>query len=404
MAFLPYLAGKALRRALEPGGHKLDPHRVPEHIQSIIADRNNKRLREAEIDPVDPNAKVKERGIVPFTGDNTQGEPKRLRFGDEDTNMTDAAGGEPTDSGQSTLALRSGSSGQASQGAHETPVLMREPMFRFKETCTTIIPTTFYFSANVLDYASTTKNKFEIRLNSPYYPIITPAAFVSQTPSSAPNEGISATAAPDSDTNYSTLGTFPFTVTTSHKPQWLSWWEQMYQAYHVMETHYEITIMSARTDNRNSVLVLWEEDQYGSSSTGNIMPDAGLDEMVEWAGTKQRLIRGLNDDNAPNFTKITGTWKPGRANRNTTNDGDVKTWNAIGAIPNPGYVESLHLRFFKGPMSSQNPANITGCNVQVKLSYVVQFKDLDVRFRYPRTGDTGLPVNLSAPTNTLKTA
>ena len=154
-------------------------------------------------------------------------------------------------------------------------------MFRFKETCTTIIPTTFYFSANALDYASTTKNKFEIRLNSPYYPIITPAAFVAQTASSAPSEGISATAAPDSDTNYSTLGTFPFTVTTSHKPQWLSWWEQMYQAYHVMETHYEITIMSARTDNRNSVLVLWEEDQYGSSSTGNIMPDAGLDEMVE---------------------------------------------------------------------------------------------------------------------------
>lgn len=393
MTFLPYLAGKALRRALEPGGHKLDPHRVPEHIQSIIADRNNKRLREAEIDPVDPDSKkIKQsNAIVPFTGEPTGGEQAQAMEGIKE------GGGEET---SGPLALRAG--GQASQGAHETPVLPREPAYRFKETMTTVIPTTYYFSVNNLGFAASSLNKFEIRLNSPYSSIITPSSFVEQTAGAAVATGVSITQAPDGDSNFATLGSFPLTTTTNHKPQWLAYWEKIYEAYHVMETHYEITVMPARSEARTSVLVLWEEDQYGSSSTGNIMPSSTLDEMAEWVGTKQMIIRGTADDNAMNFGKIKSTWKPGRANRNTTNDGDVKTWNTTGAVPNPAYVESLHLRFFRGPLSSQNPASVIGCNVQVKISYIVQFKDLKQQFRYPLTGDS--TVTLTLPTDVLKTA
>lgn len=358
------------------------------------ADANNKRLREAEIDPVDPDAKkIKQSdAIVPFTGEPTGGEQAQAMEGVEEGNGGETSG---------PLALRAG--GQASQGAHETPVLPREPAFRFKETMTTIIPTTLYVSANNIAHASSALNKLEIRLNSPYTCIITPPSYVTQTTSTPPSEGISATVAPDADTNYSTLGTFPFTATPSHKPQWLSYWEQIYQSYHVMETQYELTIISARSDNRAGVTVLWEEDQYGSSSTGNSMPAGTLDEMAEWVGVKRGIVTGTGDDSSPNALMIKGTWKPGKASRNVTNDGDVKTWNAVGAIPSPGYVESLHVRFFRLAMSSMNPGSVQGANIQIKLKYVVQFKDLNQQFRYPRaTGDS--TIDLVLPTDILKTA
>lgn len=372
-------------------------------LRQRILDSSSQKRKIDEVSPdTSGNLRTDNNAIVPFDKPTATGqaEPKRLRFGDEDTNMDSATGDTTTEGG--TLALRAGSSGSSTQGAHETPVLEHPPMFRFKETLTTIIPTTFYFSANALDTDSTSLNKFEIRLNSPYSPIITPGAFVTQTASTAVAEGISATVGPDSDTNFATLGTFPITTTVNHKPQWLAWWEQMYQAYHVMETQYEITVTSARSNAQAGALVLWEEDQYGSSSTGNIMPDGSLDEMAEWVGTKQKTVRGTLGMQGPYFTKIVGTWKPGQANRNTTNDGDIKTWNATGAIPSPAYVESLHLRFFRQPMQSMNPASIMGVNVQVKLKYIVQFKDLNSVFRYPVTGGTA--IDLIAPTDVLKTA
>lgn len=371
---------------------------------------DNKRLREAEIDPVDPDAKRLNTGnaIVPFTGNPTEPEA-----------MEGVEG--PSDGGETTLALRAGASSSANQGAHETPVMPHYAEIGFPETYTTIIPDTIYLSVNDLDAIGSGTddlNKIEIRLNSPYSPMVNSGDLVSQTDNTAVATGVSVNMMPNADTQPaagSTAGVleFPYTFTTSHKAKWLKWWEQMYDVYHVMETHYEVTIAHARSGASEHIAIecLYEQDQYGATSSGNRMPAANYHEMINWPRIKSVRIDGIGTGNAnklPFINKIVGTWRPGQNSHNTTNDGDIKTWNTTGAVPDPVYVESLHMRFFRSPLNNfaQTTASGTlGANVQIKLYYKVQFKDLKQQFRYPRTADVAAnTIDLVAPTDILQTA
>lgn len=318
-------------------------------------------------------------------------------FPDVNGNMADAPG--ETSAAASIMGM---SSVQGNLGAHETPVIPHAPSLGFNETHTTIIPTTIYLSANKLATGASAINKLEIRMNSPYNPIITPSSLVAQTAGAAIAEGLSIVPAPNDAVQPTPLLAFPSVYTTSHKPMWLKWWEQVYQAYTVIETQYEITIANARTTTELRPVIYWENDTYGASSTGNIMPSGTLDEMSNW-GVQKRILAPLDADGAregDSCTVIKGTWKPNTLTRNVVNDGDYKTWNDVGAVPSPTYVESLHLRFFNGPLTNINAYG--GVNIQIKLKYVVQFKDLVTVFRYPVTGGTA--VDLIAPTDILKTA
>lgn len=364
-----------------------------------------KRLREAEIDPVEPDAKkIREsNAIVPFTGRPTNGE-----------NME----GVETPGETSTLALRAGSSSNE-QGAHETPVMPHYATIGLPETMTVIIPDTIYLSVNDLDPigAEDDLNKIEIRLNSPYSPLVNSGDLVNQTDNTAITQGVSVNMMPNSDT-HPAAGTaggvleFPYTYTTSHKAKWLKWYEQIYDVYHVMETFYEVTIAHARAGASENIAIecLYEEDQYGATSTGNIMPSGRYHQMINWPGVKSVRVDGIGTGNAqklPYINKFTGKWRAGQNNHNVTNDGDVKTWSATGAVPSPVYVESLHMRFFRSPLTNFAQATNSGylgCNVQIKLYYKVQFKDLKQQFRYPRTGDEASAIDLIAPTDINQTA
>lgn len=361
-------------------------------------------VKEVEIDQFgNPVGKKRPAEVTPDNSPSQQrprtGPPVPNLPSSGDIDMGDT-GGEPEQPANNALALRAGG-GDQTRGAHETPVIWHSPEYGFKETMTVVIPTTLYFSVNklpttVLTSGDIDKNKVEIRLNSPYTPLM--STLVAQSTSSPVAVGVSATKAPDSATNPSTLLTFPYTITSSHKPQWLSYWDKMYEVYTVLETQYEITIANARTASFNHSIVCWERDQYGTSSTGNIMPAGPLDEMINWRGVKEGVISGQDYEQRSSFFKISETWKPGQENRNATNDGDVKTWCATGAVPSPAYVESLHMRFFASPFTQDTHH---GVNVEVRLKYIVQFKDLKSVFRYPITGGSG--ITLTVPDNVLNT-
>ena len=290
-------------------------------------------------------------------------------------------------SAQVTIQARAGGGATNQFGSHETPVIWHQPDFGFKEVHTTVIPTTFYLSMNKLDHKLTALNKLEVRMNSPYKPWVNDGSIVPQGAGAAIAEGPSVTQANNNSNgnSASSLLSFPVTYTTSHKAQWLAWWEKVYQKYTVLETHYEITVTAANDRNTSGFVVFEEQDAYGTSG-GNIMPDGDLDEMADWRDVKRHYIDGSKArDNRMDSIKIKGVWKPNQVTRNAFNDGDIQTWINTGAIPgSPAYVESLHLRFFKAPFDSTNIAAGTltpawGVNVQVKLRYIVQFRDLDYR-------------------------
>ena len=163
------------------------------------------------------------------SGSNAQGAPKSARperHGLNDMSIVNAGGSGPTPTpGPQVQARTAGGGGATNQyGSHETPVVWHQPDFGFKEIHTTVIPTTFYLSYNKLDHKYTTKNKLEIRMNSPYDPFVNEGDIVVQTAGGAIAEGPSVTQANNNSTgnSASTLLTFPVTYTTSHKPRWLS--------------------------------------------------------------------------------------------------------------------------------------------------------------------------------------
>ena len=381
-------------RSNDPGFYGFGP------FGNIIGKKSD--VKEVEIDQFGNPVGAKRPAEV--TPDNSP-LPQRPRTGPSVPDLP-AIADVPMDTGdketpeQSTaLALRGG--GDQIRGAHETPVIWHSPEYGFKETMTVVIPTTLWVSVNMLPRQVLTsgdidKNKLEIRLNSPYSPLM--STLVGQSAGSAAVVGVSSSKAPDSATNPATLLRFPYTVTSSHKPQWLAYWDKIYEVYTVLETQYEVTIANARTASFNTAIVCWEQDQYGASSTGNVMPAANLDEMINWRDVKQGIITGQDYDQRSSFFKFKETWKPGQNNRNATNDGDVKTWCATGAVPSPTYVESLHMRFFQSPFTQDVYHAV---NVEIRLKYIVQFKDLKSVFRYPVTGGTGIPLTL--PDDVLKT-
>ena len=295
-----------------------------------------------------------------------------------------------------------GPSNGGNAGAHETPIINVPPQIGFRETHTTIIPTTFYLSFNDIGGAHEvlTNNKLELRMNSPYNPVITPTALVTQTGGAARGPGWSTDLAPDSSTNTTSLHVPPFFYTVNHKPKWLTYWEKMYQVYTVLETKYEIVLENARTAVGNNLVCLHEDDQYGASSTGNVMPDADYGEMSNWPGTKEVFIGPKESEVFIGRKVISGVWKPGQNNRNVVNDNDYKTWNATGAIPSPAYVEAKHLRFFSGPMHTRRDIDCH-VNMRIRLWYTVQFKDLQNVYRYPITGGTA--ITQTVPTEVLQT-
>lgn len=302
-----------------------------------------------------------------------------------------------------TALARTG--GTASHGSGETPISMNVPreLGVFTETRTTILPLKFGFSFNKINNSRgiSDLNWVKIRMNSPYN-ILKDTTFVAQTESAATSLGPSVNQANAYGTNSNPLTSFqcgltlPTGQTSSVSgsgvvataqiiPAWREWYAKMYEAYTVIETEYRVTFINPETTIGNRVVVYTEKDTYGSSSTGNVIPlDRYPFNYENWKHIDKTIVYERNNNDAPGWIKtISGVWKPNTWAKNVKNDEDTKTWSASGAEPDPAYTENLVL------IAKPDEHCVEHCNlnVWVELRFVVQWKDLNVKCRYPYYGN-----------------
>lgn len=221
------------------------------------------------------------------------------------------------------------------------------------------------------------------------------------------------------------------TADTDERPAWRDFWKELYEYYTVLGCEYEIIcynplqLQAIRLNNIpsktiNSVsypavqvvqgagyyntdcVCAVQYDTYSSTegATGNVMPLTYYEEVRAYKNIKWYPIPGGQK------TVIKGVYKPGDAKRNIANDGDVKTWTKTSTGAPTTLQEILTLNFWTDPFfnarrvdsyytNSNEPHNGTDPNtasampgvveMEIKLKYIVQFKDLRQQARYPNT-------------------
>ena len=225
------------------------------------------------------------------------------------------------------------------------------------------------------------------------------------------------------------------TANVYERPQWRDYWAAIYQYYTVLGCEYEIIMynplqvknirlmsVAARTggltapatlvpiDNgwyNTDCVVATQFDTYSSTegATGNVMPLTYYEEIRAFKNIKWTPVPGGQK------AIIKGVYKPGDAKRNIANDGDVKTWSKTSVGVPTSLSEILTLNFFTDPFfdarlpdayatttttePSATGTGMTGViNMEIKLKYIVQYKDLKLQARYPNT-ITGAGSNLT---------
>lgn len=302
---------------------------------------------------------------------------------------------------------RSGAGGGPNPQSKETPI-SRYPTLTYglQETHTTILPFTFWFSSAC--HTTGAPAVMKIRLNSIY-------DFIASTV----DGGLDPGEAPDTATNYSrpiapdgkgASNTFPESIndgTAVETPYWRNYWAQLYEYYTVLGCEYKITTGCVNTSSGFAAILGHTIDSWSDTAmeTGNITPTTNLSEAMSLKGMQFDVLRGARPENGgQQMTVIQRRYIPGQAKRNIVNDGDVKTWTKTafnGTSPQnyvPTLKETLNLYFWRAPLANIVSSNteVTACNTQVELKWIVQFKDLRNLPRYPvTTGGTSVITNIT---------
>lgn len=327
--------------------------------------------------------------------------------GDMDVEMGDNTG----------MLLRSGGDGGSTgRGNRETPVIEYPPTLRFfTETHTQVCPVEMYFSANNLGNASSTKNSWFVRMNSWFgmFDGQTAPNGTTQVVATTQETGMSRSMTVDGNTmGTNTIqqfprvlsvasGSSPTAVFAAPVPKWTKMFDKIYDNYTIIETQWKLTMMNPNTNSEKNVVVVWDYDTYGTSSTGNVMPAASLATMLEWDNVNVETLGTSNTEGERNIKTISGVWRPGEQAHNVFNDKDLTTWTTTGVPPDPIYFENLQFRFFKDELAEGGGTAFgTSINCKLELTYIVQYKDLKVNLRYPVSGQT--PITWSLPGDMLQ--
>ena len=324
------------------------------------------------------------------------------------------------------------------QVSKETPISQYPALtYGLQETHTTILPWVGWLTVAGLD--KETPAQLKIRMNAPYDMLdVTTADNGSTDGAKLTTKGFyNLPLDPDGRVSGTTGTKYPAefgnnTTTAHERPQWREYWAAIYEYYTVLGCEYEI-IMYNPVVCRNTrinyipqktistvvypsvmdisdgglyntdIVVATQFDTYSSTAgtTGNVMPLAKYEEIRGFKNIKWTSVPGGQK------AVIRGTYKPGDAKRNISNDGDVKTWTKCSDGVPSTLSEILTLNFFCDPFhnaryrdSYETAASVEpsatgsivkgGCNMEIKLKYIVQFKDLVEQARYPNTTSTAI--------------
>lgn len=340
-----------------------------------------------------------------------------------DMDMDGGGRGEP----DAEMAAARAGEGGASGVSKETPISQYPSLsYGLQETHTTILPWTGWLSGTGV--GKTVPLQLRMRMNAPWdiadtTTITTPAAgsvpaelgFVAK-PLGVRGE-VSGSAYPEE------FGSNDSTAV--ERPAWRDYWSALYEYYTVLGCEWEVIITNplhlhqvvkveaaaaitgppavgaipaiyipVKTDADLVCGVQYDSYSDTATSTGNVMPQTRYSEVRAFKNIKWYKIK-----DSGSTTVISGRYKPGMVQRNIVNDGDVKTWTKTGAAL-PNLKDILTLNFWADPLANSvgqiganNGGILTGqsygFNMEIKLKYIVQFKDLKLQARYPNTLITG---------------
>lgn len=281
--------------------------------------------------------------------------------------------------------------GGGNQVSKETPISQYPSLsYGLQETHTTILPWVGWCS--VAMGVGATPIRMSLRMNSIWDMFKNAIGTSPADGASFATPGIFGK--PSRENGNASAMRFPKTMadgtSAAERPQWRDYWVQLYEYYTVLGCEYEIVVENPSANLGANVLVAHEFDSYSNAegASGNEMPVAPIDEIMNFKNIRYDNVgsSSAGQNTAANIAIIKGTYKPGMIKRNIVNDGDVKTWTkADGSLPNLN--EFLQIFFVKHPMA--HASQIYTVNVQVKLKYIVQFKDLRKQARYPNSTVAG---------------
>lgn len=325
-------------------------------------------------------------------------------------------GGETRPTASTSMAVaRSGGGGGAAGGnnqvSKETPISPYPSLpYGLQETHTCICPWTGYVSPIGMDYNNNVV--LDLRLTQPHDIVATQT--VDPPTGTALANGVWGRGlfnvkynAKTTSTNLTVLDWvgYPSTLNagpnTTERASWFKFYCKLYEFYTVLGCEYEIMMDNPHTSSGQDVAVAYDFNTYSDTAgaTGNRTPsNAKLHQMKEWKHINWINVNSRSPDQGDNRKVLRGTYKPGQAKRNIQNDGDVKTWISTGAPSGdspaaPSLKEFLTLYFYPHELLGPSFANC-GLNIQIKMKYIVQFKDLRVQARYPLAGVTDITLTI----------
>lgn len=318
---------------------------------------------------------------------------------------------EPPTDGEAEAQRAAASSGSSfgNPVSKETQI-SRPPTITYglQETHTTICPFIGWFSVINPTFAS--PHVVELRMTSPADVLASPNFNAAPGTGIAWPSGVNQAPFDNSNTQANVGTTFPITTASgavaTERAGWFNYWRQIYEYYTVINCEYEIVIHNPTSANSNAMLMGMDFNSYSDTAgaTGNKTPqNATVTEMMAFKNIKWHTVKESNAINPnENATVIRGNYKPGSAKRNIANDGDVKTWNKTNtgatAPDQPTLKELLTMYFYRHPMNYQMATTLCGVNVQYRLKYTVQFKDLRVQARYPTAAASNIAQTIDTDT------
>lgn len=294
------------------------------------------------------------------------------------------------------VALRAEGGGDgARKGAKETPISIQRSHFGLPETVTQVLTGTNYFAAiTPANFQSMTRVQF--RLTSIIDRMITTPS--TPTPSAAYAAGIyNRMMFPQSAGTWNASPAY-YPSDTTDELQWLDYFVLMYQYYHVMGVEWELTMANPQTNVNCDITVATSIDTYSAGNATNVHPNgASMEEMEQWPDVRWGPVVPYVTASERTFRTLKGYYRPGKVKQNVENDEDVKTWTKVNAAPS--LTEVLNVYFGKSMFNAVTSS--TGLNCRMKWRFIVQFKDLNVPYRWPAIAQT--PIAVNAPTDILVT-
>lgn len=200
--------------------------------------------------------------------------------------------------------------------------------------------------------------------------------------------------------NYPIVGVVDDGTVSLEGPWWRDYWANIYQYYTVLGAKYRITFENPIGESGNNVVIA----HYLQSSTdgeGGVPSAATLPELQAYKQINWKRVgpRAYATTDSSSTAIISGQYKPGMIQHNVKNDGDVKLWTQVSTAPTLN--DTLEMVLLPDPLihGTWNANYKLAVNICVEVDYIVQFKDLERRARYPHTEDSDLEQIL--PTHAL---